>query len=240
MVPRVVGVILAGGTGSRAGLNVPKQLAPLGGRPVLEHSVATFSAHPDVDAVVVVLAAELLEPGREIALRYDVAAVVPGGETRADSARCGLAAAAEIGADVVLIHDAARPLVAPATIGACVAALASADAVAVTVPESDTVVAVEGAVVVERLDRTRLHRCQTPQGFRLATILRAHELAAADSDFEPTDDAGVVLRYLPDVAVGVVPGTDENLKITHPGDLAVAEALIAPDAAAARSGTPRH
>jgi len=243
VVPRIVGVILAGGAGIRAGLGVPKQFAPLAGRPVLEHSVATFAGHPDVDAVVVVLPADLLDAGREIAERHAVDAVVAGGATRADSARCGLSAAADVGADAVLIHDAARPLVASSTITACIAVLADAEAVAVTVPESDTVVAVDGGTVVEQLERERLHRCQTPQGFRLETILQAHQRAASDAAFEPTDDAGVVLRYLPDVVVRVVPGTPENIKVTHATDLAVAEALVgrvSPDAADARSGTPRH
>ena len=122
--------------------------------------------------------------------------------------------------------------------------LDDSDAVAVTVPESDTVVAVdagfEASTVKRQLDRQTLHRCQTPQGFRLATIRRAHELARADGDFEPTDDCGLVLRYLPDVAVHVVAGTPDNIKVTHAEDLAVAEALLSRRAGGARTGTPRH
>ena len=76
--------------------------------------------------------------------------------------------------------------------------------------------------------RETLLRCQTPQCFRLSVITRAHELAAADPDFTPTDDCGVVLRYLPDVDVHIVPGSERNIKITYPLDLAVAEALLAP------------
>ena len=79
--------------------------------------------------------------------------------------------------------------------------------------------------------RETLWRCQTPQCFRLPVIARAHELAAADPDFAPTDDCGVVLRYLPDVSVHIVPGSERNLKITYPQDLAVAEALLAESAA---------
>ena len=87
--------------------------------------------------------------------------------------------------------------------------------------------------------RDQLWRCQTPQCFRLPVIARAHELAAADPDFAPTDDCGVVLRYLPDVAVHVVPGSERNLKITYPQDIAVAEALLAESTTAGQiSGGP--
>jgi 2-C-methyl-D-erythritol 4-phosphate cytidylyltransferase len=74
--------------------------------------------------------------------------------------------------------------------------------------------------------RETLLRAQTPQCFRLSVIVRAHQLAAADPAFVPTDDCGVVLRYLPDVPVHIVPGSERNIKVTHPGDLAIAEALL--------------
>jgi 2-C-methyl-D-erythritol 4-phosphate cytidylyltransferase len=74
--------------------------------------------------------------------------------------------------------------------------------------------------------RETLLRCQTPQCFRLSVIARAHELAAADPEFIPTDDCGVVLRYLPDIPVHVIPGSERNIKVTYPGDLAIAEALL--------------
>jgi 2-C-methyl-D-erythritol 4-phosphate cytidylyltransferase len=94
------------------------------------------------------------------------------------------------------------------------------------VPTSDTIVVAEDGVMSHVPPRERLLRCQTPQCFRLSVIARAHELAAADPDFTPTDDCGVVLRYLPDIPVHVVPGSERNVKITYPGDLAVAEALL--------------
>jgi 2-C-methyl-D-erythritol 4-phosphate cytidylyltransferase len=126
----------------------------------------------------------------------------------------------------VLLHDAARPLVDQRTIADCVAALGVHEAAGVAVPTSDTIVITENGVMRSVPRRETLFRCQTPQCFWLSVIARAHELAAADPDFAPTDDCGVVLRYLPDVDVHIVPGSERNIKITYPQDLAVAEALL--------------
>jgi len=127
----------------------------------------------------------------------------------------------------VLLHDAARPLVDQRIIADCVAALGVHEAAGVAVPASDTIVITDNGVMHSMPRRETLWRCQTPQCFRLPVIARAHELAAADPDFAATDDCGVVLRYLPDVEVHIVPGSERNLKITYPQDLAVAEALLA-------------
>jgi len=86
--------------------------------------------------------------------------------------------------------------------------------------------------------RETLHRCQTPQCFRLSVISRAHELAAADPGFSPTDDCGVVMRYLPGVPVHIVPGSERNIKVTYPQDLAVAEALLNSGLTAELSSAP--
>ncbi len=126
----------------------------------------------------------------------------------------------------VLLHDAARPLVDQRISTDCVAALGEHDAVGTAVPSSDTIVFAEGGVMSHVPPRERLWRCQTPQCFRLSVISRAHELAAADPGFAPTDDCGVVLRYLPDVDVHIVLGSERNIKVTYPHDLAVAEALL--------------
>jgi 2-C-methyl-D-erythritol 4-phosphate cytidylyltransferase len=85
---------------------------------------------------------------------------------------------------------------------------------------------VADGVITHVPPRETLYRAQTPQGFRLSVIAEAHRLAAADPDFVPTDDCSVVLRYLPDVPVRIVPGSESNIKVTYPGDLLVAEALL--------------
>ncbi len=237
---RMVAVVLGGGVGQRLGAGMPKQLLSLGGRTLIERCVAAFDQAPGVDEILVVMArgytgqVETLLAGGGY---RKVAAVLEGGVTRPDSTRAALAAIAAsgpgAGADAgesdcgVLLHDAARPLVDQRIIADCVAALEVHDAAGVAVPASDTMVITDNGVMQSMPRRETLLRCQTPQCFRLSVITRAHELAAADPGFAPTDDCGVVLRYLPEVAVHVVPGSERNIKITYAQDLAVAEVVLA-------------
>jgi 2-C-methyl-D-erythritol 4-phosphate cytidylyltransferase len=250
---RMVAVVLGGGVGQRLGAEVPKQLLSLGGRTLVERCVAAFDQAPGVDEVLVVMARGYTEQVK--AMLADggyrkVTDVIEGGATRPESTRVALAAIAGAaaasapettpgaaaggaagggrGADCgVLLHDAARPLVDQQIIADCVAALEVHEAAGVAVPTSDTIVMCEDGVMRSVPRRETLFRCQTPQCFRLPVIARAHELAAADPDFAPTDDCGVVLRYLPGIDVHVVPGSERNIKITYPQDLAVAETLLA-------------
>ena len=236
---RMVAVVLGGGTGQRIGAALPKQLLRLGGRTLLEHCVAAFEQAPGVDEILVVMADGYVEAVRTVLAGggyRKVTGVIAGGVARPDSTRVALAAIAASGLDPadcgVLLHDAARPLVDQRIIADCVAALGVHEAAGVAVPASDTIVITDDGVMHSMPRRETLWRCQTPQCFRLPVIARAHELAAADPDFAPTDDCGVVLRYLPDVSVHIVPGNERNLKITYPQDLAVAEALLAQGAQA--------
>ena len=245
---RMVAVVLGGGVGQRIGAGMPKQLLTLGGKTLVERCVAAFDQAPGIDEILVVMArgytaqvkAMLTDAGYR-----KVSAVIEGGVTRPDSTRVALAAIVggvpgamaspgpmartEPGECGVLLHDAARPLVDQRIIADCAAALRVHDAAGVAVPASDTMVITDNGVMRSMPRRETLLRCQTPQCFRLSVITRAHELAAADPDpsrFAPTDDCGVVLRYLPDVEVHIVPGSERNIKITYPQDLAVAEALL--------------
>jgi 2-C-methyl-D-erythritol 4-phosphate cytidylyltransferase len=232
---RMVAVVLGGGTGQRIGAALPKQLLRLGGRTLLEHCVAAFEQAPGVDEILVVMAGDYVEQARDLlAGSGKLTGVIAGGAARADSTRVALAAVAAAGGDPadcgVLLHDAARPLVDQRIIADCVAALEVHEAAGVAVPASDTMVITDNGVMHSMPRRETLWRCQTPQCFRLPVIARAHELAAADPGFAPTDDCGVVLRYLPGVPVHIVPGSERNLKVTYPQDLAVAETLLAEDA----------
>jgi 2-C-methyl-D-erythritol 4-phosphate cytidylyltransferase len=229
---RMVAVVLGGGTGQRLGAGQPKQLLSLGGRTLIEHCVAAFSAAPAVDEVLVVMAAGYIDQVKALVTGYGkVSAVIAGGAARSDSARIALEAVAASSEDCgVLLHDAARPLVDQRIISDCVAALSRFDAVGTAVPTSDTIVIADSdGRMVSVPPRETLWRCQTPQCFRLPVIMRAHQLAAADPDYAPTDDCGVVLRYLPDVPVHIVAGSERNIKVTYPSDLAVAEALLSRD-----------
>ena len=227
---RMVAVVLGGGVGQRLGAGMPKQLLTLGGKTLVERCVAAFETAPGVDEILVVMARGYT--GQVEALLAGgypkVTGVIEGGRGRPYSVRAALAAIASGHPDDcgVLLHDAARPLVDQQIIADCVAALRVHDAAGVAVPASDTMVVTDHGVMQSMPRRETLHRCQTPQCFRLSVISRAHELATADPGFSPTDDCGVVMRYLPGVPVHIVPGSERNIKVTYPQDLAVAEALL--------------
>ncbi len=235
---RTVAVVLAAGSGVRFGAALPKQLLPLDGRAMLEHSVAAFEQAPGVDTTLVVMAPGHAAHARELldlGGYRKVTGIIEGGQTRPESTRRAIAALGPAEGNV-LFHDAARPLLDQATIAGCVRALDTYQAVGVAVPTSDTIVVVEDGLMTGMPHRDTLRRCQTPQGFRLSVIRKAHELAVADpafADLAATDDCGVVMRYLPDVPVAVVPGTERNIKITYPVDLSIAEALLGDDALSA-------
>ena len=229
---RMVAVVLAGGSGQRFGADVPKQLLRLDGKTLIEHCVAAFEAAAGVDEILVVMAPGHTATAEEHLSGYKkVAGIIEGGTGRPDSTRAALSWLADRDPNCsVLLHDAARPLVGQQIIADCVDALRSYDAIGVAVPSSDTIVIAEDGIMQRMPRRDSTLRCQTPQGFRLAVIRHAHELATADPDYAPTDDCGVVLRYLPEVPVHIVPGSERNIKITYPRDLALAEVLLKPEA----------
>jgi 2-C-methyl-D-erythritol 4-phosphate cytidylyltransferase len=218
------------------GGNVPKQLQLLAGRTLLEHSVGAFEQAPGIDEIVVVLPADLMAEGeRALGQSYPkVSKIIVGGADRPGSTlraieflSSGEAAEADCN---VLFHDAARPLVDQRIIADCLDCLTACQALGVVVPTSDTIVEVTDGIMTSIPPRESLCRCQTPQGFRLSVIRRAHELAAADPDaatFSATDDCGIVLRYLPEIKVRAVPGNERNMKITYPADFLIAESLLA-------------
>ncbi|MFG1703513.1 SDR family oxidoreductase [Nonomuraea sp. M3C6] len=232
---RSVGVLLAGGVGRRAGLATPKQLAEIAGRTIIEHSLAVFEGAPEIDEIVVLMTPGYADRMREIVTRggyRKVSKVVDGGASRTESTWRALRA---LGTEEcnVLLHDAVRPLLEPRIITECVRALETHPAVNVAIPSSDTILVAapvpDGEVIGEVLDRSRLRRSQTPQCFRLSVIRAAYERAFADPEFgsrPATDDCGVVLRYLPDVPIHLVPGSEHNIKVTHPADLHLAERLF--------------
>ncbi|MFC6080827.1 IspD/TarI family cytidylyltransferase [Sphaerisporangium aureirubrum] len=226
---RTVGVILAGGVGQRAGLGMPKQLALIAGRTIIEHTVAAFEAAPEIDEIVVLMAAgHTAEASRLVAGFSKVSRVIEGGASRTESTWRALQALGP-GECHVLLHDAVRPFVEPRVITECVEALESFSAVMVAVPTSDTIVVADGDFVRDIPDRAPLRRVQTPQCFLLSVIRDAYERAFADPGFASrpaTDDCGVVLRYLPDVPIRIVAGSEHNIKVTHPVDVHIAEKLF--------------
>ncbi|MFD7072109.1 2-C-methyl-D-erythritol 4-phosphate cytidylyltransferase [Streptomyces sp. NPDC059913] len=232
---RTAAVIPAAGRGVRLGPGAPKALRALGGTPMLIHAVRAMAASRAVSLVVVVAppegAPEVKNLLDEHALpeRTDYL-VVAGGATRQESVRLGIETLPE-DVSVVLVHDAARPLVPVDTVDAVVEAVrGGAPAVVPALPLADTVKEVEPGApgepepVLGTPVRARLRAVQTPQGFDRDTLVRAHETVALSGE-GATDDAGMVERT--GAPVVVVPGHEEAFKVTRPLDLVLAEAVLA-------------
>lgn len=208
----VVGVLAAGGSGERLGASEPKAFVALAGRPMLEWSLDVLRA--TCDHVVVAVPPELVGDSDRVA----------GGASRSASVRNALASEGVAGASVVVVHDAARPLVEAELVRRCVAGLADADGAIAAAPVTDTIKqAGTDLRVTGTLDRSRLWAIQTPQVFRAAVLRKALDVDDATLA-GATDDAGLVERA--GGRVVVVPAPPENLKVTTALDLAVAEAIL--------------
>jgi 2-C-methyl-D-erythritol 4-phosphate cytidylyltransferase / 2-C-methyl-D-erythritol 2,4-cyclodiphosphate synthase len=214
---RVAAIIVAGGSGNRAGTGTPKQWQPLLGRRVIDWSIDTFSQHPDLTDIIVVASPELgeLRPGQ----RYQRAEP---GETRTQSVLNGLSALAAPDDTIVLIHDAARPGIDPDTITELIHALAEYAAAAPALDLADAIKRPAAGDRIETVDRTGLHRIQTPQAFRLGTIRNA----LSRSDVPLVDDLAALEAS--DARVRMVPGSLRLSKITYPEDFDMMARLLAP------------
>jgi len=227
---RIHALVLAGGSGDRFGAELPKQFVRLAGEPILLRSIRAIAA-AGVDQLIVVTHPGWLRETEGLvesaALTIPVA-IVAGGATRNESTRNGLAALRADGDDIVVIHDAVRPLVPTEVILRSIEPILSgrADATDTVIPSADTLVVVEGDVVVEIPERARFRRGQTPQTFRMSVLSRAYEAAAAAGDLSATDDCSLVLRHVPDVRLVAVPGDEVNLKITTRTDMVLADRMI--------------
>lgn len=222
LLPRDVGVLLvAGGRGERAGAGPLKQFRELAGVPLLLRALRPFSSHPDVAHIVIALPAEhaAAPPAWLAQLQGPTVTLVAGGVERAESVRRALAALPS-SADVVLVHDAARPFVSGEVISAVIAAAREVGAALAAVPLADTLKEADaaGAVVRRTLPRQALWRAQTPQGFRRDVLEAAHASAGTGA----TDDA--MLAEATGVAVRLVPDSSLNFKITTGDDFALAQA----------------
>lgn len=223
MKERAAVVIAAGGSGRRMG-SVPKQYVELAGEPILVRAIRPFLEETAVVRVVVCLPPEdAAHPPPWLTGLDERVLVVAGGEERGDSVRAGLNAVPEA-VDVVLVHDAARPLVRGDAIRAALEVAATGVGAVVAVPVADTIKVVDGeGTITGTSDRSRLWKAQTPQAFPRGMLVDAYERAAADG-VVATDDAALVERY--GGRVVVVEGDPSNLKITTMADLALAEGLL--------------
>ncbi len=221
-------VLLAAGSGERFSREVPKQLLKVAGVTVLEHSLRAFESHELIDQIVVVTRADLIQDVRAIiSNKYPkVIKVVQGGERRSDSSLAAIKAIDRDDSEKVLLHDAVRPLVTHAIITESIRGLDVYEAIDVAIPASDTIIETSDGVITSIPNRENLRRGQTPQGFRLGVLRKAYSLLEGDGTLMPTDDCGVVLHYLPEVSIGVVEGSETNIKLTYPIDSYLADRLF--------------
>ena len=207
-------LVVAAGRGRRFGGEIPKQYLDLGGRTVLRHSLATFAAHPRIRWVRAVIHPDDQDLYDASAVGLNLLAPTFGGETRQDSVRLGLESLQDLAPDLVLIHDGARPQVDFGTISRVISALDTHAGAIPALPVADTLKRGIDGIIADTVDRAGLWRAQTPQGFVYADILAAHMAAAGR---ELTDDSAVL--EFAGKSVALVPGTEENLKITTLADL---------------------
>jgi 2-C-methyl-D-erythritol 4-phosphate cytidylyltransferase len=208
-----VALVVAAGRGERLGTAVPKAFAILAGRPMVQWSIAALEEVAAIEEIVVALPPGADAPEGTIG--------VAGGTQRSHSVQAALAAARAD--DVVVVHDAARPLLTPGLVEECLAALSECDAAIAAAPVTDTIKECDGPRVVRTLERSRLWAVQTPQAFRREALERAldqpDEVVGA-----ATDDAALVEAM--GGTVRLVPAPRENLKVTTPLDMRVAELLL--------------
>lgn len=220
----ITAIILAGGKGTRMQTETPKQYLPLLGKPVLFYSLRAFS-ESEADSIILVVGAQEIEYCRKEIVEkygfYKVTAIVSGGVERYHSVYQGLLAAA--GADYVLIHDGARPMIEPETIRQAICMVKRCGACAVGLPVQDTIqLTDEENRIIATPDRRRVWAAQTPQCFSYSLVREAYERAKKAQDASLTDDAMTVKRYT-DHPVEMIPGSSRNIKLTTPENLQLVE-----------------
>ncbi len=225
---RNIAVILAGGIGSRFGLDIPKQFAKLAGKSIIEHTIEVFQKHTLIDEVCIVSHEDWIWKIEEIVNQNNftkVKKILCGGDERKDSSLSAISAYEQSEVNLIF-HDAVRPFVSDKIIDSCIESLKHYNAIDVAIPAVDTIVEVENKIIKNIPKRADMMQGQTPQCFKLSTIKQAYEIAQKDTNFKPTDDCGVVKKYLPQEDIHIVNGSIDNIKITHAQDIFMADKLF--------------
>lgn len=226
-----IGIILAGGIGSRMGMvDQPKQFIDIYGKPILIHTLEAFDMHPDIDGIVVVCLPEWHEDVRIWLRKYEINKVkwiANAGETRQESVYNGLMAIKDAVKedDIVVIHDSARPLISNRIITDNINGAKEYKAVDTVIPSADTIIkSINGAEINDVPKRHELYLGQTPQSFEYALIVDAHQYAQENTIVEATDDCQLVLKK--GHSVQLVQGDKLNFKITTMEDLLLLKAIV--------------
>lgn len=224
-----VAVILAGGSGSRLGNDVPKQFLKVAGKQVIEHTLDVFENCAQIDEICVVSKPDYVNDVEALVVKNQykkVKKVLNGGKERYHSSLAAIDAYTDDNINM-LFHDAVRPLINERIINDCIEALKTYNAVDVAAKTTDTIISVDSKECIEFIpNRANLRNGQTPQCFKRGTIKRAYELALADPNFTTTDDCGTVKRYLPEEPIFVVEGDNANMKLTYVEDLFLLDKLF--------------
>jgi 2-C-methyl-D-erythritol 4-phosphate cytidylyltransferase len=228
-----IALIVAAGSGSRMGnADKPKQFLPIYGKPLMIHTIEAFEVHDEIDAIVVVTNEAYIDQVKVWCKQYDlgkIKAVVAGGDSRQISVHNGLQAVKALSKDpkndIVLIHDAARPLISQRIITDNIRVCEKYDAVDTVIKASDTIVrSVNEESISDIPARNELYQGQTPQSFKLSLILDAHEYVKTHAIDNVTDDCKLVLSLGKEVRL--VEGSKQNFKITTFDDLMMLKALL--------------
>jgi 2-C-methyl-D-erythritol 4-phosphate cytidylyltransferase/2-C-methyl-D-erythritol 2,4-cyclodiphosphate synthase len=213
---KISAILVAGGTGTRFGGSTPKQVLNIAGKPVMRHAAEALARY-----------VEFLQPVGDAAIIGQALAglshlpIVPGGAERQDSVRAGLEALASHAPDIVLVHDAARPIIPTGTIEALLTALETHEGAIPAVPVSDTLKRGAGGIIAETVSRQHLFRAQTPQAFKFTELLRLHRIAAFGA---ATDDAALLEQA--GLSVALVSGAEQNIKLTYAEDLSRVQNIL--------------
>ncbi len=224
-----IAVILAGGSGTRMGNDMPKQFMKVAGKQVIEHTIDVFEHCDQIDEICIVSKADYVANVEELVVKNQykkVKKILTGGKERYDSSLAAINAYTDDNANL-LFHDAVRPLLSERIVNDCIAALEKYNAVDVAVKTTDTIISVDANECIDFIpNRAQLRNGQTPQCFKRGTIKRAYDLALKDPNFVTTDDCGTVRRYLPEEPVFVVEGENANMKLTYLEDLFLLDKLF--------------
>lgn len=218
-------IILASGSGTRMSNDLPKQFVKIAGKTILEHTIEIFEKNENIDETIVVITPEYRELAENILKKNSykkVTKLLDGGKTRKESSYIGISSIPQRESNVV-IHDCARPFLSQRIINDCISALDKYQAIDVAISSADTIIKVKDNLIENIPERKYLKRGQTPQCFKLSVIKKAHELSLNDNNF--TDDCGLVLKHNL-CPVYVVEGDEENIKVTYPTDIYIADKLF--------------
>lgn len=225
---RVWGVVPAAGIGRRMGEGDPKQYREAAGAPILVHTLKALTASKVVDGIIIAVAENYIGHAQGLVADFFGADApircVVGGATRQESVYRALLSLAEARVDIVIIHDAARPLVTDETIHATLAAAEAQGAAVAAIPAAEASCLAESGLVTEYIDRRRHVTIQTPQAFRYELIVKAHEQAIVTGITDAVDDGLLVFRLGEPVAVS--DGRPENIKVTYEGDIMKLEKMV--------------